>query len=335
MLPPRDLLREPLGLAEFENAARVVGEVLTPTPQIAWPLLAARSGCEVWVKHENHLPTGSFKVRGGVWLMHCLAAHAGVRGVVAATRGNHGQSIAFAARRAGLRAVIVVPHGNNPDKNRAMRALGAELIEHGEDFDGALAHAAELGEAGDLLPLPSFHPLLVQGVGTYALELFRAAGELDTVYVPIGLGSGIAGVIAVRDALGLATEVVGVVAAGADAYASSFEAGRAEATPRAATLADGLAVRTPDAAALAVVMKGAARVVRVDDDAILAAIRALVEDTHNLAEGAGAAPLAALLAERERSAGRRVGLVLSGANLDCPTLLRALGVPQPSAENVS
>ncbi|MGR8919887.1 MAG: threonine dehydratase [Gammaproteobacteria bacterium] len=324
-LPSRDLAAEPLSAADFERAASVIYTAVSPTPQIAWPLLAERAGCEVWVKHENHLPTGAFKVRGGVWLMHRLAAlPAPPAGVVAATRGNHGQSIAFAGRRAGLEVVIVVPHGNNPDKNRAMRAFGAELIETGEDFDAALAAAAAIAEERGLCSLPSFHAVLVQGVGTYAYELFRAAPPLDVVYAPIGLGSGLCGVLAARNALGLDTEVVGVVSDAADAYARSFEHGRVETTERADTLADGMAVRVPSAEALAFMQRGVSRVVRVSDDAVLGAMRAYLEDTHNLAEGAGAAPLAALLAERERYAGRRAAVVLSGGNVDRGVLMRAL-----------
>ena len=321
----RDLRRAPLSAADFARAASEIYTALAPSPQIAWPLLAERCGCEVWLKHENHLPTGAFKVRGGVWFMSELAtAHPECPGVVAATRGNHGQSVAFAARRHGLRAVVVAPHGNNPEKNRAMRALGAELIEHGEDFNAALDHAHALAAEQGLFAMPSYHSTLVQGVGTYAYEFLRAVPDLDAIYVPIGLGSGIAGTVAARDALGLRTEVVGVVAAGADAYARSFAAGQVVATARADTLADGVAVRVPSAEALTYLLEGVARVVTVDDDAILDAMGVLLSDTHNLVEGAAAAPLAALLAERERQAGRRVGLVVSGANVDRATLARVL-----------
>ena len=324
-LPERCLIAQPLTAADFARAAQQIYTQLSPTPQIAWPLLAERCGCEVWVKHENHLPTGAFKVRGGLWFMHeLMAATSGVRGVVAATRGNHGQSIAFAAGKHGLPAVIVVPHGNNPDKNRALRALGAELVEHGEDFNAALDHAQTLAQARDLVALPSFHAVLVQGVGTYSYEFLRAVPALDTVYVPLGLGSGIAGMLAARNALGLETEIVGVVAARADAYAQSFERGVAVSTVSADTLADGLAVRVPSPSALAYLRSGVARIVRVSDAEILSAIAMLFADTHNLAEGAGAAPLAALLQERARMQGRRVGLVVSGGNLDRATLLRAL-----------
>ncbi|MCC6706315.1 MAG: threonine dehydratase [Gammaproteobacteria bacterium] len=325
-LAARDLLAQPLTAAELARAAQEIYTALTPTAQIAWPLLSEQCGCEVWVKHENHLPTGAFKVRGGVWFMHQLRdAMPEVRGVVAATRGNHGQSIAFAARRHGLSAVVVVPYGNNPEKNQAMRALGAELIEHGEDFNAALEYATALAERRGLFAMPSYHPLLVQGVGTYGYELLRAVPQLDTVYVPIGLGSGIAGTLAARNALGLATEVVGVVSAHADAYAQSFERGELVSTASADTLADGMAVRVPSAMALDYLHSGVARIVRVTDDEVLAAMALMFSATHNLAEGAAAAPLAALLKEREQMRGRRVAVVLSGGNADRATFLRALG----------
>ena len=324
-LPARDLLTQPLSAADFARAAQEIYTELLPTPQLAWPLLAERCGCEVWVKHENHLPTGAFKVRGGLWFMQQLSeARPAVRGVVAATRGNHGQSIGYAARRHDLSAVIVVPYGNNLDKNRAMAALGVELIEHGEDFNAALDYATLLAAERGLCPIPSFHPWLVQGVGTYAYELLRAVPDLDAVYVPIGLGSGIAGMLAARNALGLRTEIIGVVSAHADAYAQSFERGEVVSTASADTLADGLAVRVPSPAALRYLRSGVARVVRVSDDDVLAAIAALYADTHNLVEGAGAAPLAALINERERMRGRRVAVVVSGGNLDRVTLQRAL-----------
>lgn len=324
-LPVRDLLAQPLSAADFARAAQEIYTALLPTPQLAWPLLAQRCGCEVWVKHENHLPTGAFKVRGGLWFLQQLSdLRPAVRSVVAATRGNHGQSIGYAARRHDLSAVIVVPHGNNVDKNRAMTALGVELIEHGDDFNAALDYATSLAAERGLYQVPSFHPLLVQGVGTYGYELLRALPELDAVYVPIGLGSGIAGVLAARNALGLRTEIIGVVSAHADAYAQSFETGKVVSTARAETLADGLAVRVPSAEALRYLRTGVARVVRVSDDEVLRAIAALFSDTHNLVEGAGAAPLAALMKERERMAGRRVAVVVSGGNIDRATIVQAL-----------
>ena len=304
-------------LPALEEAAALVHAVFPPTPQYAWPLLAERTGCEVWVKHENHTPTGAFKVRGGVSYMHRLRRERpGVRGVITATRGNHGQSLAFAGRRAGLRVTILVPHGNSLEKNAAMRAFGATLIEHGADFDAAREEAARLAEREGLEFAPSFAPDLVLGVATYALELFRGAPPLDVLYVPIGLGSGICGCILARDLLGLRTEIVGVQSTEAPSYALSLATGRAVSTPSANTRADGMATRIPDLAALEIIRRGAARIVTVGDDAVAAAIRAYWQDTHNLAEGAGAAPLAALLAERERMRGRRVGLVLTGGNID-------------------
>ena len=314
-----------LSLHDVEHAAAVVYAAMPPTAQYAWPLLKRRTGCEVWVKHENHTPTGAFKVRGGLVYMDRLKRERpSVAGVISATRGNHGQSIALAAGRAGVPATIVVPRRNSVEKNAAMRAFGAELVEAGHDFDAAREAAMALAEERGLVMVPSFHRDLVCGVATYALELFRNAPPLDTVYVPIGLGSGICGTIAVRDALGLATKVVGVVSTEAPAYALSFAAGRVVATNSADTMADGMAVRGPDAEALEVILKGADRIVKVSDAEIATAMRAYYEDTHQLTEGAGAAALAALLQERDRQAGRRVGLILSGGNIDRPLYLRTL-----------
>ena len=314
-----------LSLDEIERAAALVQDAMPPTAQYAWPLLALRTGCEAWVKHENHTPTGAFKVRGGLVFMDRLKRRSpDTGGVISATRGNHGQSIALAAARTGIAATIVVPQGNSVEKNAAMRAFGAELIEAGHDFDAAKEAAMKLAGERGLTMVPSFHRDLVAGVASYALELFRTAPPLDTVYVPIGLGSGICGTIAVRDALGLATKVVGVVSTEAPAYALSFAAGRVVATNSADTMADGMAVRGPDAEALEVILKGADRIVQVSDAEIGAAMRAYYEDTHQLTEGAGAAALAALLQERERMAGKRVGLILSGGNIDRPIYLRTL-----------
>jgi threonine dehydratase len=315
-----------LSLPDVEDAAAVVYAAMPPTPQYAWPLLAKRTGCEVWVKHENHTPTGAFKVRGGLVYMDRLKrAQPDVAGVISATRGNHGQSIALAAAKVGIAATIVVPNGNSVEKNAAMRAFGAELVEAGHDFDSARETAMRLAGERRLSMVPSFHRDLVSGVATYALELFRAVPPLDTVYVPIGLGSGICGVIAVRDVLGLATKVVGVVSTEAPAYALSFAAGRVVATNSADTMADGMAVRGPDQEALNVILKGADRIVKVSDTEIAAAMRAYYEDTHQLTEGAGAASLAALMQEREQLRGKRVGLILSGGNIDRPLYLRTLG----------
>lgn len=298
-------------------AAHTVHQTLAPTPQLAWPLLTERMGCTVWVKHENHTPTGAFKVRGGLlYVQGLLAREPGTKGLVTATRGNHGQSLALAARSVGLPIRIVVPEGNSVEKNAAMRALGATVIECGKDFDEARTHAAVLAHTYKLHLVPAFHPDLIRGVATYALELLEAVEELDTVYVPIGMGSGICGLIQTRDLLGLKTEIVGVVSAHADAYAQSVEQGRVVCTESAHTFADGLACRQPLPEALEIIAKGAARVIRVSDQQIAHAIRVYHETTHNTAEGAGAAALAGLISERSRQKGRRVALILSGANID-------------------
>ena len=269
------------------------------------------------MKHENHTPTGAFKLRGGlIYAERLRRERPHVRGIISATRGNHGQSLAWAGRRYGIAVTVVVPHGNSVEKNAAMRAFGARVIEHGDDFEMAREEAARLAASEELEFAPSFAPDLVKGVATYSLELFRAVPLLDALYVPIGLGSGICGAILVRDLLGLSTEIIGVQAAGAPAYARSFEEGRVVALNRAETHADGVAVRQPDADAFAIIRAGASRIVTVSDDAIAEAIRAYWTDTHNLVEGAGAAPLAALLQERDRMAGKRVGLVISGGNID-------------------
>jgi threonine dehydratase len=304
-------------LAELQEAQRLVHQSFPGTAQYAWPLLAERTGAEVWVKHENHTPTGAFKLRGGLVYAERLARerHA-PQGIISATRGNHGQSLAYAGQRYGLPVTVVVPHGNSVEKNAAMRALGARLIEHGDDFEAARDHAAMLASAEGLTFAPSFARDLVMGVATWALELFMAAPALDALYVPIGLGSGICGAIRARDLLGLATEIVGVQSAGADPYARSLAAGHLVRLNRAETLADGMAVRLPDAEAFAIIRAGAARIVTVTDDEIAAAMRAYWTDTHNLTEGAGAAPLAALLRERGRMAGKRAGVVISGGNID-------------------
>jgi threonine dehydratase len=314
----------PFTRSQLDEAVEIVREQVPPTPQFAWPLLAAELGAEVWVKHENHTPTGAFKVRGGLVYMHRLRRdRPDVAGVISATRGNHGQSIAFAGRVNGVSATIVVPHGNSPDKNAAMRAWGAELIEHGHDFQAArefaCAQAIELG----LEMVPSYHTNLAVGVGTYAKELFDAAGELDAVYVPVGMGSGICGLIGVRDLLGLRTEIVGVVAERAPASALSFEAGRVVSTDSADTFIDGVACREPDPEAIELMVRGAARFVRVSEALCADAVRLLVRTTHNLAEPAGAVATAALMAERDRQQGKRVGVVLSGGNLDA-TLMPVL-----------
>lgn len=304
-------------LDELEAARAEVHRCFPGTPHYAWPLLAERVGAEVWVKHENHTPTGAFKVRGGlIHVGRLVRDGTAPNGIISATRGNHGQSLAYAGRRFGLPVTIVVPHGNSVEKNAAIRALGARLIEHGADFDEARIEAKRLAEAQRLRFAPSFHPDLVLGVATWALELFRGAPPLDALYVPIGLGSGICGAILARDLLGLETEIVGVQSAHAPAYARSIAEGHPVHLDSAETMADGLAVRIPDPDALAIIARGASRIVTVTDDQVAAAIRAYWFDTHNLAEGAGAAPLAALLADRPLEAGRRIGVVLCGGNID-------------------
>ena len=302
---------------DLDRAATVVYQTLAPTPQFAWPLLAAELGAEAWVKHENFTPTGAFKVRGGLVYFHELAAGGALpAGVISATRGNHGQSVGYAARKSGIAATIVVPHGNSLEKNAAMRALGVELIEHGTDFQESREYAGKLAGERKLHMIPSFHPHLVRGVATYALELLRSVPDLATVYVPIGQGSGICGMIAARDALGLKTEIVGVVSAHAPAYKLSFDSRKLVEHAVTTELADGMACRVPDAAALEIIWRGAARVLEVTDDEVAAAMRLYFSSTHSTAEGAGAAPLAGAWQEREKNRGRRIALVLSGGNVD-------------------
>jgi len=313
-------------LAELERAHEIVGAAVPPTPAHAWPLLAQRLGTSVVVKHENHTPTGAFKVRGGlIYLDRLKREQPKVPGIISATTGNHGQSLAFAARRAGVPATIYVPRGNSVEKNRAMRAFGAELVEHGDDFQVAREEAMRHGEREGLHMVPSFHRDLVLGVSTYALELLRSVPDLDTLYVPIGQGSGICGCILARDLLGRKTEIVGVQSTEAPSYALSFAAGKVVTTNSSNTQADGVATRSPDAEALAIILKGASRIVQVTDDEFGAAIRAYWTDTHNLAEGAGAAALAAALSEKEKLRGKRVGLILTGGNIDFDLFQRWVG----------
>ncbi|MGV6846767.1 MAG: threonine dehydratase [Marinibacterium sp.] len=319
-------------LSELEDAARLVHRSVPPTLAADWPLLSAETGVETWVKHENHTPTGAFKVRGGVTFVDWLRREKpDARGICTATRGNHGQSQARAAAEAGLRAVIYCPHGNSVEKNAAMRAFGAELVEFGDDFDAAREEAMRVAERDGFEVVPPFHRELVRGVASYALELFRAAPRLDAVYVPVGCGSGICGTIAARDALGLKTEVIGVVSEAADCVVRSLAAGDLVETDSAGTFADGMAVRVPVRAAFDIYREGASRFVAVSDAAVADAIRLYYRTTHNLAEGAGAAPLAALLGERDRMRGRRVGVILSGGNIDMPKFAEILSgrIPAP------
>jgi threonine dehydratase len=313
------------GRDELIAAAQIVGAAIAPTAQIRWPLLGARTGAEVWVKHENHSPVGAFKLRGGIVYIDGLARAARLpAGLVAATRGNHGQSIAYAGARAGMHVTIVVPHRNSREKNAAMHALGADLVEHGHDFQAALEFAQRLAAERGLHMVPSFDPALVRGVASYALEFLGAVADLDTVYVPIGLGSGICGMIAAREALGLRTKIIGVVAENAPAYALSFAAGRVMTTESADTIADGVACRVPLDDAVELINRWAERIVTVSEAEIAAAMRYYFSDTHNVAEGAGAAPLAALIKERAAMERRRVGLVLSGGNVDREVYARVL-----------
>jgi threonine dehydratase len=309
---------------EISDARAIVYEAMAPTPQYAWPLLSSELGVETWVKHENHTPIGAFKVRGGLVHMRKRVERGERNGVITATRGNHGQSIPFAAARNGVSATVVVPHGNSVEKNAAMRALGAELIEVGNDFDEARMACERMAEERGLDMVPSFHRELVLGVSTYAHELFDAAGELDAVYVPIGMGSGCCGVISARDHLGLRTSVIGVVSENANCYKLSLEAGRPVETNSAATFADGMAVRVPHPEALEIISKGVERIVEVSDDQVADAIRLLYRTTHNVAEGAGAAALAALMSEQGKMAAKRAGTILCGGNIDTPRLAQVL-----------
>src|SRR3981189_1002058 len=304
-------------LRQLERAHEIVGQAVPPTPAHAWPLLAQRLGATIVVKHENHTPTRAFKVRGGRGYPDRLKGERpNTPGIISATRGNHGQSLAFAASRHGVPVTIYVPHGNSVEQNRAIRGFGAELVEHGEDFQAAREEAYRRAETNGLEIVPAFHPDLVLGVATYALELLRKAPDLDVLYVPIGQGSGICGCILARDLLGLKTEIVGVQSTEAPSYALSFAAGTVVTTETSNTLADGMATRIPDADAVAILRKGASRIVQVTDDEVGAAIRAYWPDTHNLAEGAGAAALAAALQDKAKIRGKRVGLILSGGNID-------------------
>ena len=309
-------------VSSLRSAIDEVRHVMPATPAYRWPLLEERIGLEMWVKHENHAPTGAFKVRGGITYFNRLRG-AGPLDVICATRGNHGQSVAFNAARIGVRSAVVVPHGNSQDKNNSMRALGAEVIEYGGDFQESLEHAKGLARERGLHMVESFHPQLVRGVATAGVELFDAAGSLDAVYAPIGLGSGLCGLIAARDALGLSTETVGVVAQGAQTYARSMEAGHPVEVP-VATVADGMAVRLANADALAVMRDRSARFVLVSDGEIEDAVRLYFTCAHNVAEPAGAASLAAALQDAQRSGYRRVGVILSGGNVDRDTYVRIL-----------
>jgi threonine dehydratase len=310
---------------EIEAAQKLVYSVMPATPQIVWPLLCERLGTEVWLKHENHTPIGAFKARTAVvYAAELFRGSTGITGLVTATRGNHGQSVALAARRFGIPAHVVVPSGNSAEKNAAMRAQGAELIEFGDDFQASKEHAQELASERGWHFVPSYHPNIVKGVATYWLEFFSAVPNLDVVYVPIGQGSGISSCAAVRNGLNLKTRIIGVVAAGAPAYALSFEAGRKIAAPVTTLLADGMACRVPDEDSLAVVLQNVDHIVQVTEEEIRQAMKIIFTDTHNVAEGAGAAGFAAALKEKGRLQGKRVGLVISGGNVDHDVFAKVL-----------
>lgn len=316
---------------ELATAAKLVYQHVPPTPQHRWPLLRELTGVDVWVKHENHTPTGAFKVRGGiVYADRLQRERPHVAGLVSATTGNHGQSLAFAGRAFDIPVTIVAPRGNSPGKNAAMRGFGAELIEHGDDFQLALEHARQLSAERNLELVPPFHKDLVLGVATYAYELFTAVPALDVVYVPVGMGSGISGLIGVRDLLGLPTKIVGVVSAGAPAMALSFGTDHVVTTSTADTFVDGVATRTPDAAAVEIVWSGAARILEVSDDECAAAMRAFFDATRNAPEPAGALALAGLLTEREAVQGKRVAIIQSGGNVDVSTLTQVLSGGTPT-----
>ncbi|MGA8088132.1 MAG: threonine dehydratase [Terracidiphilus sp.] len=312
-------------LEQIREAQDVLYRYMPPTPQYSWPLINRRLGAEVWVKHENHTPVGAFKIRGALLYMEWLTrTQPQLQGVIAATRGNHGQGVAMAARLHGVKCIIVVPHGNSVEKNRAMVAQGAELVEHGQDFQESLEYARVLAADRGFVMVDSFHERLVMGTATYALEFLQSAPELARVYVPIGLGSSICGVSAARNALGLATEIVGVVASESPSYALSFFQRKVVESPSRTVIADGLACRTPNPSAMEVIWQNVARIIEVSDADIEEAMRALYQDTHNVAEGAAAAALAGALKEQGVNRGKRIGIVLTGGNVDAGVFARVL-----------
>ena len=294
-----------LTLDDLEDAARLVAAHLPVTPAYRWPLLERVTGGPTWVKHE--LQTGAV-----------------VPGLIAATRGNHGQSVAYAGQRRGLPVTIVVPEGNSPDKNASMAAFGADLVVHGRDFQESLEHARALAEERGLVFVPSFHPDLVAGVATGAAELHAQAGRLDVIYVPVGLGSGICAHVAVRDLLGVGTEIVGVVADRAPAHALSFAAGRPVSTTDADTFVDGVATRTPVPDAVAAMVAGVSRFVRVPEAEAERAMRVLGQTTHQMPEPAGAIALAGLLNDPGRSPDATAAVIMTGGNCDTDLVLRVL-----------
>ncbi len=312
-------------LDEVREAQKLVYSIMQPTPQISWPLLNQRLGTETWVKHENHTPIGAFKARTAVvYASELFRRSSAITGLVTATRGNHGQSVALAARRFNTSAHIVVPRGNSTSKNAAMRAQGANLIEFGGDFQEAKEHAMKLADEHGWHFVPSYHYDIVKGVATYWLEFFSAVPDLDIVYVPIGQGSGICAAAAIRNGLSKATRIVGVVSEGAPAYALSFEAGRKIEAPATTLIADGMACRVPDDQSLEVIIRDVDHIVRVSEEEVRHAMKVYFTDTHNVVEGAGAAGLAAALKEKHSIQGKRVGLVATGGNVDTETYAEVL-----------
>jgi threonine dehydratase len=313
---------------EVQAAQRTVYAAMPPTPQYAWPLLQQRLGFKVWVKHENHTPAGAFKVRGGLtYFEQLMRTDKPPAGVICATRGNHGQSVGFAARKYGVAATIVVPHGNSLEKNAAMRALGVSLIEHGEDFQAAREYAYTLADERGLHMVPSFHRDLLRGVMTYWVEFFESFGKGEmpsTTFVPIGQGSGFCAAVAARAHTGAKTKLVGVVSAHATAYLDSFRTGKLLEAPVTTQLADGMACRVPDAEALEILLREAEDVLAVTDEEIANAMRVLFAATHNVAEGAGAASLAAAIQQSERLQGQVVGTTLCGGNVDTAVFAQVL-----------
>jgi threonine dehydratase len=304
-------------LQEIGEAQKLVYELMLPTPQISWPLLNQKLEASVWIKHENHTPIGAFKARSAVFYAAQLFRNgSGIKGMITATRGNHGQSVALAGQRFNVPVTIVVPHGNSVEKHAAMRSQGARLIEFGQDFQESREHAQKLSEEQGLHFVPPFHRDIVTGVATYWVELFTAVPDLDAVYVPIGMGSGICGACAVRNGMNLKTRIIGVAAEGAPAYALSYEAGRTIEAPVTTLIADGMACRTPDDDAVEIIQKNVDHLVRVSDDEIRHAMRIYFSDTHNVIEGAGAASLAAALKEKSSLSGKRIALIATGGNVD-------------------
>jgi threonine dehydratase len=322
--------RPQLSLEAVRAAGEIVSRRIVPSPLLEHPLLAVETGVSILVKHENHLPTGAFKIRGGLNFMHHFAAAATHRGVISATRGNHGQSIALAASYYSVPATIVVPFGNNPEKNEAMKALGARLVEHGNDFDDARVEAERLSAEENLRYVHSANePDLIDGVGTYALEIVEAVTrqnrKIDAIFVPIGLGSGICGVIQVIRALSPETRIYGVQAEGAPSVYLSWKAGASVETRQAHTFADGIATRVPAQLTLEIILRGVDDIVLVSDSEIKRAIRLLWRATHNLAEGAGAAATAAIFKMKESLAGKTVVSIMTGGNLDTATVREVFG----------